>query len=1611
MTDKPKLTNSAQSLKQPFFVAADGKEDLPPFEEVNINIPISRVLLASLNAFESGEISAQKVEALLDFIVSSSSGYLFPEFSMSYEPPENKDDSDMFIPDDISLYVPDDDKIYTFNWKAIVLQVHISLFKVVNRERLASVKVTTQSTSNTTVNIGTRPSVVGSQIGSQLGSLRRRAAFGAIGSLRTNAVALRPNAPQSFVSTNVQMISRESAVETTAPEKLPQDYDISKICDVSFKLSFEDEMFRGLVATSFAKGLLDAVFGNQVAKYCFGHFQKEGLVGSEPGIAPNAYAYFYMCISQSLSIKYDELSDWIKSDRPNDIERILDVIEKLNPCFMAQSSFRFVESLLVSLCYHEKDDYAKRAARLYTNIVHSHNWEPEKSVVSTCQLRIDFHPSGESTLLVSIPTRHGVQFITPNDNYIVPRVCGFYDYCYVKFSSPGQIEIDKSMPRGRYIVLPYNARNEVIHELPAFRLSKGFVKFSRLTEQLDELFKAGVTAVHVPGAIALSNRNFNMSYIADHSIINKDCGGIEEFTAFCAAAKSYGMRVLVDFLPVISGEYSSRKYTPFQVLEYDQNGRICTSFVPGSRIQLLTLRSAEFWRLLLEEIVEIAKIDGVSGFFLGDAEMWDYVLPRNMEELEKVDPDGEMHYNFRNILIGSIVDPYKNTKCGLMDRNVRSSPFLSAFVRRLWQIKPDMFIYMGCKKHLEPFVAESGIIPQNDEFGEFILKEIANAAPHENPHYIKAHEGLAYFYKERQRLPQDALVVAPFTSLTSGQANVPHEKLQLAIDFLFFLSDIPLVSSCLEDMLFVPGAYNMYSHPQVQAFPFNANHIKFKDALTRRATSRSATNWMLNGNIVPLKCMYDESDLGAVTAVCRYCSSTKRAAIMFSSFYHSELIFQCNISQLEIFQSVDKDCIIEFNPILIFNNDDNPSRSSRDFYSYSEVCKPNSTLLLDISKFSTSIYEINIRPPSGENKRLLMDNVFGRLGNALSRSILSVLANNEIFQRLILLVDNYSDEKLSELLRSMPPNLTTDRISDVFKDAFYATTRYAFDPATSKLTKLGEKDDELIMEKEKRVIEILKKLASSNDGFIRNFGASVRDLNKLESIFFLTPELGPFSKVGGLSTMVWELAKELVSLGVDVSVISPYYHVGPKGEIDYLKKWNVQYDITIDVYAPDKVEIGLHYAIIDGVKCWFMHNHSYFSNPYQTGSPDFRLRLLCLFPKACLELLCQKGIIPRLIVTNDWMTGLTAAYARRTFGNVFNDTKFLHIFHNLGVGYSGKIYPHNGDTGSLHYIHNLPDELICDHWDHSFDPSLSALLNSDQWATVSKKYRDELLEGSPYREYLHGHYDQPFAYSNGIRFKERLDEIRKLNMSHDDAKRVVQEKYFGYSDPNKCLFFFLGRIVEQKGVHLIAEMFEAINAELSGACQFVVGGQAAPDDHGYGQSVSGKLLDLKHRFGALFWADPRAFFNDGVLCSHGADFVLVPSLFEPSGIVQQEAFASGTPVVAFKTGGLADTVFEYDRQQKTGNGCLFWAHRHDDYKQAIIRAVGLFKDKETYYKLRENAYKSTLSTETVARAWSREFARLFHRVFDEEYERQLTEKRRASEQEYFNRLAERNKNK
>mmetsp|Transcript_47794 Transcript_47794/g.64812 ORF Transcript_47794/g.64812 Transcript_47794/m.64812 type:complete len:308 (-) Transcript_47794:77-1000(-) len=137
---------------------------------------------------------------------------------------------------------------------------------------------------------------------------------------------------------------------------------------------------------------------------------------------------------------------------------------------------------------------------------------------------------------------------------------------------------------------------------------------------------------------------------------------------------------------------------------------------------------------------------------------------------------------------------------------------------------------------------------------------------------------------------------------------------------------------------------------------------------------------------------------------------------------------------------------------------------------------------------------------------------------------------------------------------------------------------------------------------------------------------------------------------------------------------------------------------------------------------------------------------------------------------------------------------------------------------------------------------------------------------------------------------------------------------------------------------------------------------------------------LKDKYPYCFWAAPDEFFTDGALVNRGTDFGLMPSMFEPGGIVQHEFFVGSTPVVAFKTGGLKDSVIEFMWDSETGCGYTFEAFTAQDFAFAVERAIGTFQNKTKYARLRENAFKATMPGETVSKAWLNEFCRLRGKV-------------------------------
>ena len=605
------------------------------------------------------------------------------------------------------------------------------------------------------------------------------------------------------------------------------------------------------------------------------------------------------------------------------------------------------------------------------------------------------------------------------------------------------------------------------------------------------------------------------------------------------------------------------------------------------------------------------------------------------------------------------------------------------------------------------------------------------------------------------------------------------------------------------------------------------------------------------------------------------------------------------------------------------------------------------------------------------------------VSNAFISALINAVVEEKDLEQLVGVLQVYASAmEVSFTDGSLPSNLSTTLL-DLLTDVGLFSRRFDSSICPVRGPKLGS----LLMAK-------LNALAAppaeggSPKSMIPMLAQQIVDRSRMGPIVFVTTELGKWSTVGGLGVMVDELTTTLASeLGQEIWVISPYYDRNRKGEQGYLVKDDIHYKFNVNVrIGSEDVTLGVHDGYVNNVRLLFMHNQRFFPHPYPDNAPEDAVRFLVAVAKGALETICQvhskdESPMPQVIVSNDWPTGLIPAYGKSHFGGLFNDTTFFHIVHNMNPAYEGRIYA----SSDLAHIHGLDRNLLVDpNWNSPvINPCRCVLLTTDQWGTVSFSYRDELRgsNGKPAASPLSpllNRYSNPFAFPNGIPVQPRLDKLRQAGfVEHSDAKAYLQTKFFGFQTPDHDipLFAFIGRITSQKGVHLILEGCENLFHRYNFRIQVLVGGMVNWKDP-YSKRCGNLMQNLRARFPFCFWADPDAFFVDGPAVNLGADFALMPSMFEPGGIVQHEFFVASTPVIAFKTGGLADSVFEFREDSGVGCGFTFESYNLGDYLYAVERSLRVFKNKQAYALLRENAANAVMASEVVARAWLEEFCRL-----------------------------------
>lgn len=476
-------------------------------------------------------------------------------------------------------------------------------------------------------------------------------------------------------------------------------------------------------------------------------------------------------------------------------------------------------------------------------------------------------------------------------------------------------------------------------------------------------------------------------------------------------------------------------------------------------------------------------------------------------------------------------------------------------------------------------------------------------------------------------------------------------------------------------------------------------------------------------------------------------------------------------------------------------------------------------------------------------------------------------------------------------------------------------------------------------------------------------------------VLFVAAEIHPFSSVGGLSQVMHALSKAMIKIGVDVRIFTPKY-----GFIDEKKfKMKTEYK---KLEVPTDSEDGCNNIICNVKKyvpdkdsndpvVYFLENMEYYekrTNVYGYGDDPVRFALLS---KGVLEFLKKSDWVPHIINCNDWHTGACINYLKTNYRKDRKLSKIGSVFSIHNIYFQGN------------FDHKFVSEADFDDGKSPVENFFSERLNkqnfmkrgiiyADAVNTVSPNYSQEILTkeyGEGLEDLLKENRTKLFGILNGLDYESFNPKTDKNIESNFDitclhkrkANKIRLQREFNLKLSEKIpLVGMVTRLDILKGIELLFPIMEILIKEFK--IQFVImgGGEAS-----YREFFEKMAEKYPKNVGLHLTPDfklPRHIFS-------GSDIFLVPSKFEPCGITQMEAMRYGSVPIVRNTGGLADTVTNFNPQKKEGNGFVF-----DDFSPyalfgSIVRALETYKHKDVWKNLIRRAMKSDFSWEASAKKY------------------------------------------
>lgn len=468
-------------------------------------------------------------------------------------------------------------------------------------------------------------------------------------------------------------------------------------------------------------------------------------------------------------------------------------------------------------------------------------------------------------------------------------------------------------------------------------------------------------------------------------------------------------------------------------------------------------------------------------------------------------------------------------------------------------------------------------------------------------------------------------------------------------------------------------------------------------------------------------------------------------------------------------------------------------------------------------------------------------------------------------------------------------------------------------------------------------------------------------------ILFIASECAPMAKVGGLADVIGSLPKTLKELGIDVSVIIPFYGAIEikKGKLNLFKK-GVEVEFGgekefFDLWRTKLPQSNVSLFLIDNKK--FFEGDIYIEKDASSGGSEKEARRFLFFSSAAIK--AAELMKSDILHCHDWHVGLIPYLIKKSNLNF----KTLITIHNMG--YQGIYSP------------KLVNQLLKTDFLETVNCLKEGILSADLINTVSPNYAKEILTkdfGFGLENYLKQRKKDLFGIINGLderQFNPEIDSCIVKNYSiknlknKKENKNYLQEKCFGKKS-DLPLIGIIARLTAQKGLDLIRDIFSALMKE---NIQMILLGKGIKEFEDFFFEKSRQNPD---KFFAKIEFDEKLAHQ----IYAGADIFLMPSHFEPCGLGQLIAMKYGTIPVARKIGGLKDTIenvrckYKNEKISAIGTGFLFKEYKSQKLLAAIKRALSFFENKKIWKQIQKNAMAQDFSWRNSAKQYLKIYKKL-----------------------------------